>query len=378
MKTHNARILCLCTVVSCLLASVAATPALADYAVDFHNGPDIMVLGVGQLVQFHATLVNTGSSADSYTLTVVKNQPASWIFGVCYGGLCYPPTETEFTIPASGTMAPGEEMVFDFDVGALGTGGAATYEVSFVSNSDPSVYISGHYEAYTPTENYALELSYGRQSAAGVGIDEFISFHGLLYNAGLQADNYRLTMTRDLPGDWTAAFCVGGLCYPTDLNSIDIPTAGDIPSLGTAEIDIDFLTNNNGGTGSVTVSVVSLTDGSVEQTLLFLVTTDATDVNDTPQGGLVVNLRTVPNPFNPRADIRFTMGGDTSASARVDIHDMSGRCVRTLHTGTLTPGTHSIRWDGMSADGQPAAAGVYLASVRVNNEQHMVKMTLAK
>ena len=373
MKTHNARFLCLCTAASCLLALVGASPALADFDMEFEPGPDTMVLATFEFGQFHATMTNTGTIHDSYTLTVVENQPADWSFAVCYGGVCYPP-QPSYTVPTTGTLAPGEEMLFDFDVSTF-LDGAASYVVTIVSNNDPSVTVTKEYFAYTPSEPMAMEMSWGRTSLAGAGVDEFHAFHGMLYNAGLQPDSYHLSITRDIPENWTVSFCVNGLCYPPTLDDVIIP---DVPSAGAVELDIDYTTFMDEGTGYVTLTIVSNSDGSIQASQDFIVTTLPTAVDDTPASVLVQNLRAVPNPFNPRSDIRFAVGGDATAPAVIDIFDASGRRVRSLHTGSLTPGDHSITWNGLTADGQPAAAGVYLASVRVNDEQHMVKMTLAK
>jgi hypothetical protein len=85
-----------------------------------------------------------------------------------------------------------------------------------------------------------------------------------------------------------------------------------------------------------------------------------------------------PNPFNPATNIEFRVGGSQPAPVAVDIFDARGRKVRTLFSGAMPPGDQLIQWDGRSDSGQPAASGVYLARIRVDEDQQSLKMTLAK
>jgi hypothetical protein len=65
----------------------------------------------------------------------------------------------------------------------------------------------------------------------------------------------------------------------------------------------------------------------------------------------------VPNPFNPATRIDFVL----TRPSRVDlsIYDFAGRRVVTLVRDELVPGSHSVTWNGRTASGAPAAAGVY-------------------
>lgn len=64
-----------------------------------------------------------------------------------------------------------------------------------------------------------------------------------------------------------------------------------------------------------------------------------------------------PNPFNPSTDIGFSVPVRSHVLLRV--FDVLGRPVRTLEDGPVAAGRRSVRWDGLTADGLPAAAGVY-------------------
>lgn len=68
-------------------------------------------------------------------------------------------------------------------------------------------------------------------------------------------------------------------------------------------------------------------------------------------------LTNLPNPFNPRTELRFTL--PNTQDARVLLYDARGRRVRILHEGTLAAGFHRVPWDGVDENGRPAASGVY-------------------
>jgi 1,4-alpha-glucan branching enzyme len=64
-----------------------------------------------------------------------------------------------------------------------------------------------------------------------------------------------------------------------------------------------------------------------------------------------------PSPARGAATIAFAL--PRPGPARLDVFDASGRRVRTLVDGPCPAGPQQARWDGRTADGAPAAAGVY-------------------
>jgi hypothetical protein len=367
---------------SCLIVCSLLAPAQAEpYAFDYYQGPDEMVLPVNFFQQFHSHLTNTGDSGDRYTLTFTANDPENWSFNVCVGDICYQPTVLVIEIPAEpgATVAPGETVDLAYDVTSLFDEGPASYEIQIVSQNDASVAGTWTYDASTPAEGRALLFSSGETLLAG-GVDELIAFHPVLYNAGTLEDTYTLTMTRNHPDLWSTTFCYDGVCYPPSFDTGLIPDGpGTIASGQAVPIDIDFTTLSEEGPGSVTVQIVSNSDPSLSAETTFTVSTSGlVSVGDTPAPTLVRDLRAAPNPFNPRTEIRFTVGGEIARNALVDIHDASGRRVRTLLARDLAPGMQSVTWDGLTDGGQTAGAGVYLARVRVGGEQAAIKISLVK
>jgi uncharacterized membrane protein len=64
-----------------------------------------------------------------------------------------------------------------------------------------------------------------------------------------------------------------------------------------------------------------------------------------------------PNPFNPRTAIPVTL--DREASLTLEIVDLAGRRVKTLHQGHLGVGRHEFIWSGADALGRRVSSGVY-------------------
>ncbi len=66
-----------------------------------------------------------------------------------------------------------------------------------------------------------------------------------------------------------------------------------------------------------------------------------------------------PNPGLPQTYLRFALRSHGQVGAA--LYDVVGRQVRVLFAGPLPAGNHRLYWDGRTADGHPAAAGVYFA-----------------
>jgi len=83
-----------------------------------------------------------------------------------------------------------------------------------------------------------------------------------------------------------------------------------------------------------------------------------TSVPDGEPTGFALSLGSA-NPFGSEVELVLTT--TERGHARVRIHDVSGRLVRTLLAADLPAGPHRLRWDGADDDGRPCASGVYLA-----------------
>ncbi len=83
-----------------------------------------------------------------------------------------------------------------------------------------------------------------------------------------------------------------------------------------------------------------------------------------------------PNPFNPTCEINFSL--PAAGLVSVEVFDVQGRLVRTLLQANVNAGPHVLNWNGQDRNGQPVAAGVYLARVHGAEFSASVKLTLAK
>jgi serine protease AprX len=69
-----------------------------------------------------------------------------------------------------------------------------------------------------------------------------------------------------------------------------------------------------------------------------------------------------PNPSSNGTRVQFLV--QARGRTLVSIYNASGGLVRTLLDRPLSPGPHSIEWDGRDSSGQPVASGVYFAKLR--------------
>lgn len=83
-----------------------------------------------------------------------------------------------------------------------------------------------------------------------------------------------------------------------------------------------------------------------------------------------------PNPFNPETTIRFQM--TTAEAGSLKVFDMNGRLVQTLLSGTISAGTHTLRWDGKNANGAQLASGIYFYKLSAGKFSQVRKMILMR
>ena len=108
-----------------------------------------------------------------------------------------------------------------------------------------------------------------------------------------------------------------------------------------------------------------------------LLTDPGTGIDDA--GAYAARLHPVfPNPFNPRAVIRFELGSSRPVDLRIVTAD--GRVVRTLLSGDVRgPGECEVVFDGTDAQGRDLPGGVYFAELSAGGqERYLAKMVMVK
>jgi hypothetical protein len=81
--------------------------------------------------------------------------------------------------------------------------------------------------------------------------------------------------------------------------------------------------------------------------------------SDLATTGAIVITSSMPNPFNPHTDIRFTTGADGNVAVRV--FNARGALVKVLADRTFPRGGNSVTWDGRDSRGQDVPSGIYFA-----------------
>jgi len=87
-------------------------------------------------------------------------------------------------------------------------------------------------------------------------------------------------------------------------------------------------------------------------------------------------LPNYPNPFNPRTVIPFEL--PRAATARLTVHDLSGRLVAVLVDGSLAAGRHEATWDGLGRDDRALPSGTYHVRLAVGDEVNTRPITLIR
>lgn len=116
------------------------------------------------------------------------------------------------------------------------------------------------------------------------------------------------------------------------------------------------------GPGIGTVIFGCTHDGNTEGTFYVddILITDEPMISAVEFGDLVAPVRLnhcFPNPFNPRTTISLEL--DRAEPVRLEIFDVAGRRIKTLHDGHLGTGSHTFSWDGRSDGGNGVSSGSY-------------------
>jgi hypothetical protein len=84
----------------------------------------------------------------------------------------------------------------------------------------------------------------------------------------------------------------------------------------------------------------------------------------------------VPNPFNPITYLGFTV--DRGGEVRIVIYDPTGRHVRSLFEGEVSPGLYDVTWDGRDSHGVRVGSGVYFVRLEAPGAVRTQKLVLLK
>ena len=83
-----------------------------------------------------------------------------------------------------------------------------------------------------------------------------------------------------------------------------------------------------------------------------------------------------PNPFNPTTKIDFVLG--ETSEVNLTVYDITGKPLRTLLNGKLSPGQKTVSWDATDEAGHRVTSGVYFYTLKTPNWSQTKKMILIK
>ncbi len=92
--------------------------------------------------------------------------------------------------------------------------------------------------------------------------------------------------------------------------------------------------------------------------------------------GLLKLPQNIPNPFNPRTTISYTLPRNQQVTLRV--YNLQGRLVRTLFQGRQNEGSHTVTWNGWNDRGARVASGLYFYRLITDDGTLTRKMTLVQ
>jgi hypothetical protein len=89
-----------------------------------------------------------------------------------------------------------------------------------------------------------------------------------------------------------------------------------------------------------------------------------------------IALQNHPNPFNPNTKISFNLR--EASDIKLQIFNVKGQIVKTLHQGHLAAGKHTLIWNGIDDNKRPVSSGIYFLRLDDGRKINHKKMCLQK
>lgn len=160
-----------------------------------------------------------------------------------------------------------------------------------------------------------------------------------------EAGNVEFSFAKtNFPENWTARLHFNGVAPHIDGLAIDETISFEIPEAG----------SYNG------------------QLIIYNYPVDNHDLVMSP----IMNLKAFPNPFNPSVNIAFNL--PYAQDCTIEIFNIRGQRVSTLHKGSLKAGNHQLQWHGKDHNNRNVASGIYFARIKTPNSNRSIKMMLMK
>ena len=168
--------------------------------------------------------------------------------------------------------------------------------------------------------------------------------HDRIVGYGNSSPNITNALIWDTPG-----------ALPMDLTSlIDPSSPGYVSAANPGWVITEAVAIND--LGQIAARGLGLnTSGGSYKALLLTPVSSVAGVDGTE--GLALGLSAAPNPAHGPVGVQFTM--PRPGPARLQVIDLAGRAVATLHDGPAAAGATRIPWDGRAVDGRLLSPGLY-------------------
>ncbi len=83
-----------------------------------------------------------------------------------------------------------------------------------------------------------------------------------------------------------------------------------------------------------------------------------------------------PNPFNPKANISFSIADE--GLVKISVYNIKGECVKVIKNERLNKGNHSLIWNGTNQSNLPCANGIYFIRLQTDNQLLIKKAIMLK
>ncbi len=150
-------------------------------------------------------------------------------------------------------------------------------------------------------------------------------------------------------------------------NKLRVAFAGPTP-VELSDHLLEIVMNTSGGKSGGALRASLAIDGG-----------DAFDLQDTDLTSVPVRFSlddNYPNPFNPITKISFEL--PVSSRVMLRIYDVRGNQIRTLVSGVMPFGSHTVTWNGTDDRGRAAPSGVYFYRIEAEGFAATHKMMLLK
>ena len=128
------------------------------------------------------------------------------------------------------------------------------------------------------------------------------------------------------------------------------------------------------GAISITITAVDFAGNSLQETFSFELNVTAVEDEIIPKDYKL--YQNYPNPFNPETVIQFEI--PERANVTINIYDVLGSYITTIHSGELQSGLHKVIWNGLNSRGFKVGSGIYFYQFKTDKINIVKKMQFLK